>query len=112
MPWPRLSDFIDATSFCTPVPVHPVSATAMEDEREAHFVHVLRDLPLPAARPIIAAYVSHLDARGAEAVGALAGHRHVSFALEVTGACLTLPLEDVELMNMSVNMLTRWYAGQ
>jgi hypothetical protein len=34
----------------------------------------------------------------------------VSFALEVTGACLTLPLEDVELMNMSVNMLTRWYA--
>ena len=81
----------------------------LNDEASVHFVHILRELPLTASRPMIASYISYLDGRG-DGVLALASNRHVSFALEVTGACLTLPLEDVELMSMAVNLLTRWYA--
>jgi hypothetical protein len=77
------------------------------DDDNVFFVNVLRDLPPTASRAIIAAFIAHLDSR-ADAVQAMSSNRHVSFALEVTGACLSLPLDDLELMNMAVNLLTRW----
>lgn len=86
-------------------------------EEHTHFVHVLQAYPLQTTRPIISSLISFLDneirnrqKEGADWMVPLLGtNQHVSWVLEVTGACLTLPIEDVDLMTMAVNLLSRWY---
>jgi hypothetical protein len=73
------------------------------------YKNVLREFPLPVKRVIVTEMVKYVSKKYEEACQLMKTPTHVLFMMEIIGQSFQLPIEDAEVIHLTIDIYHKWF---